>query len=86
MQDFQSNYKNFQEGYTPIIIDLIDNIYQRSSGAMKPYDRVSGYTLWQIERAVAASQNLNDLKNNLRNMYNNPTEGFLDELFANYNY
>ena len=50
-----------------------------------PFDRVSGYTIAQIEAVIPNSSNIQNLRDNLRNRYpNNPTRGFLDELFEQY--
>ncbi len=71
--------------YTPLIIDLMDNTNQGVTGNTRPFDRVSGYTIAQIEAVVSNSSNIQNLRDNLRNRYpNNPTRGFLDELFEQY--
>lgn len=50
----------------------------------RPIDRVSGYTLGQIENAMKNVTSLEGWRNNLRNQYTNSTENFLDELFNNF--
>lgn len=80
------------EGYTPIVIDMIDNINQsttRINGAIdpnRPNDRVSGYTLGQLEDALPGSfGSWWTWRTRLREMYNNPTDGAeLDYLFREY--
>lgn len=75
--------------YTPIFIDLIDNENQRvvygNNSTDYPIDRVSGYTLEELESALYSNSTLNDIKEYLRNTYNKPSENWLDELFENYN-
>lgn len=71
--------------YTPLIIDLIDNTNQGLTNNSRPFDRVSGYTISQIEAVIPTSSNIQNLRDNLRNRYpNNPTREFLDELFDQY--
>ena len=45
------------------------------------YDQVQGYTIKQIEDALASQTTWNAWKNNLKNMYNNETEKHLDAAF-----
>ncbi|MEM9686961.1 MAG: hypothetical protein AAF934_08580, partial [Bacteroidota bacterium] len=53
-----NDYRQFDEiedmdEYTPIIIDLIDDYNQNIElGGNRPFDRVSGYTLQQIQSAL----------------------------------
>ena len=47
-------------------------------------DRVSGYTLPQLEDALKNNTSWEAWRNAIREMYDNPTEGYLNELFANY--
>ncbi|MDR0941113.1 MAG: hypothetical protein LBM68_02675, partial [Bacteroidales bacterium] len=74
------------QGYTPIVWDLIDNKNQRylEDDAAYPIDKVSGYTLAQLEKALYGVKTWNGWRDAIRNMYNNPTEDYLNELFANY--
>ena len=46
-----------------------------------PVDRVSGYTLGQIQSALNTSRTLNDWKTRLLNSTNNPTQNFIDDVF-----
>lgn len=62
---FNRNWNNLQddtfdefEGYTPLFIDCIDNVNQRvthSGSTDYPIDRVSGYTLSQLEDVLDAT-------------------------------
>jgi len=77
------------EGYTPIVIDMIDNINQSTTprnNSLLPNDRVSGYTLGQLEDALPGSfGSWWRWRTRLRDMYNNPTDGAeLDYLFREY--
>ena len=74
------------EGYTPIVIDMIDNDNQSLRFTGAPDDRVSGYTLGQIEDALPGSfGSWWRWRTRLRQMYNNPTDGAeLDYLFREY--
>ncbi|MEM9687750.1 MAG: hypothetical protein AAF934_12650 [Bacteroidota bacterium] len=44
--------QNESKGYTPIVIDMIDNENQSDDNILFPDDRVSGYTLGQLEDAL----------------------------------
>jgi hypothetical protein len=70
--------------YTPLIIDLVDGINQRVAvgNIGVPIDRVSGYTLNQIETSLNNSRSLVEFRDKLRDQHNNPTEQFLDDLFS----
>lgn len=71
--------------YTPLVIDLVDNLNQNTqlgfTSNNRPNDRVSGYTLAQIQDALNGSRNLTEWKNKLVNNHNNPTEGFINDVF-----
>lgn len=75
-----------EKKYTPIIIDLMDGTNQRIGRDTTQFanDNVSGYTLQQVENAIKKVKTLDGLKNNLKRMYDNPTEGHIDELFRFY--
>lgn len=72
--------------YTPIVADLIDNYNQSEKygnfNPRPPIDRVTNYTLQQIQRALDNCRTLDCWKNNLKNYYSNPTEQYLSELFS----
>lgn len=68
--------------YTPIVADLIDNYNQNVElGGARPFDRVSGYTLQQIQSALNNSGTLLEWEQKLRWNFDNPTESYLSELF-----
>jgi len=68
--------------YTPLVIDLVDGLNQNTLNSYLPVDRVSGYTLNQIQSALNNSRNLTQWKNKLVNNYNNPTDQFIDDVFS----
>ena len=71
--------------YTPLFIDLIDSDNQGLNDISRPFDRVSGYTIAQVEDVIGTCNNINSVRNNLRNRYpNNSTMSFIDELFEQY--
>lgn len=78
---------NDTKQYTPLVVDLMDNSNQRArfgNSTNFPVDNVNGYTLKQIEDALKGVKTLDEWRLNLFNMYTNPTEGNLVELFNNY--
>lgn len=72
--------------YTPIVIDLMDtnNQYDFYDPNQYANDNVSNYSLAQIEGALRGAKTLEQWRDNLKNLYNNPTESNLDELFNFY--
>jgi hypothetical protein len=51
--DYQgSEISDMNDGYTSLFIDMIDVYNQRVKGDLFPIDKVSGYTLEQIENAL----------------------------------
>jgi hypothetical protein len=71
--DFSLDY--YQDNiYTNVVRDMIDGV--------AGYDKVSGYTLRQIEDALIGTITFQQWKNNIKNNYNNPTENKLDALFT----
>lgn len=70
--------------YTPLFIDLNDNINQSGFPLIPtpPIDRVSGYTISQMQQCLNGSTTLVQLEICLRDVHQNPTEGNLAELFA----
>ncbi|MCL5245180.1 hypothetical protein M4I21_05125 [Cellulophaga sp. 20_2_10] len=72
--------------YTSIIIDLMDNDNQRiTRGNGRPTDRVSGYTIGQIERALRGSRSWNQFRDRVKNINSSNTDNNqIDELFANW--
>jgi len=68
----------YSKNYAMIVQDLIDNDNSNNIG----HDKVSGYTITQMEYALKGAKTWNDWKNNLKNYYNNGTEIYLDDLFS----
>lgn len=80
---------NFGERkYTPIVIDLIDNINQRANNGGNrdfPLDLVTGYSIRNIEDALNRRRTMNAWRDELKN--NLPagmTSARVDALFSNY--
>ena len=73
------------EGYTPLVIDMIDTYNQGIYSKSYPNDQVTGYTLAQLEDALPGSLgSWWRWKTRLKDMYNNKTENHLDYLFRTY--
>ncbi|MDW3191982.1 MAG: hypothetical protein R8G66_06445 [Cytophagales bacterium] len=76
--------------YTPFFIDLVDNDNQRSrlpnGGTTNDYadDRVFGYSLSQIQRALDNRTTLRGVQEHLRNNFSNSTENEIERLRAFY--
>ncbi len=87
--DFYQHYtiSRMSDGYTCIVEDLIDDHPQREIwGAYYPNDQVSGYTLRQLELALMIDPgNWWGWRNNIRDLFDNPTEQNLDALFQSFN-
>lgn len=92
-----ANYRSGYE-YSPLFIDLMDNDYNNSGLTVGPSyvystmnEYVSGYTLRQLELAVAnkgwsanANDNMDHIRDYLRNNYGNPTENNIEPYFKAY--
>lgn len=82
---FESTTVLNMNAYTPLVYDLTDNLNQNTlifnDGRVLPVDRVSGYTLKQIQDAMKNTRKLNTWKQNLINNYHNSTEIFIDDVF-----
>jgi hypothetical protein len=71
--------------YTSAGFDMIDDINQRTIyGNLYPIDRVSGYNILQLQAALIGAKSWWEWRDNIKNKYNNPSEGNLDELFNNW--
>ena len=79
--------------YTSIVVDMIDNCSQRDpcnpfrttgNARQFPQDRVSGYTIRQIEQGLRGARSWNAWRDNMRTRHNNRTENRINELFANW--
>jgi len=76
---------NYNIHYTSAGWDMIDNINQRNLyGNSYPIDRVSGYTINQLENALNGAKTWWQWRDNIKNMYYNSSEPYLDELFNNW--
>ena len=74
-----------QNHYTSGGYDMIDDFNQSAIYDNRfPVDRVSGYTLKQLEQSLIGARVWGQWKDNIKNRYDNPTEIFLDELFNNW--
>ncbi len=86
--------------YTRVVVDMVDGCEIRGTSAWwdystgswgtpytykSYYDRVSGYTIKQIEDALKGQKNWNGWKANIKNKYNNETEKYLDATFSYWN-
>ncbi|CAM3802716.1 hypothetical protein FLGE108171_15500 [Flavobacterium gelidilacus] len=70
--------------YTPIVADLVDNLNQQlipNIPGTQPIDRVTGFTLNQIQSSLNNCRDIDCWQNKLRDNYNNPTKDNLRELF-----
>jgi hypothetical protein len=77
------------DGYSAIFIDLVDNENQRNTRGHAgstdyPDDKVSGYTISQLQNALEESRKLEHVRDYLRDKYRNSTEEHLDDLFDFY--
>jgi hypothetical protein len=76
---------NGNNEYTSLIINMIDQQNQGLIDINIPFDRVQDYTISQIEGQLEESANIADLRDNVfTGIVNNPTRGFLNELFDQY--
>ncbi|MFV0289646.1 MAG: hypothetical protein ACK5IJ_01920 [Mangrovibacterium sp.] len=86
--------------YTRAAVDMMDGFGIRETSSWwdydsktwgKPhsyksyYDKVSGYTIKEIEDALKGQKTWNGWKNNIKNKYNNETEEYLDATFSYWN-
>lgn len=66
---------------------MIDDYNQRIrniNGYLYPVDKVSGYTLKQLQDALVGARSWSQWRDNIKNKYDNPTEMYIDELFNNW--
>ena len=81
--------------YTSLVVDMIDNCNQRTNVCYTtsitprnlnefPQDRVSGYTITQIEQGLRGARSWNQWRDNMINRHTNATENRLNELFSNW--
>lgn len=95
--DYKYYQRNYQDQttlgnihYTSAGYDMTEEINQRehrlygNGSTLYPIDRVSGYTVKQLEEALEGADSWWQWRDNIRNRFNNPTEIYLNELFANW--
>lgn len=92
---FEHN-KNFQDqtiaserSYTSIVVDMIDFENQRftrghNGNVAYPLDNVIGYHILKIEQGLRGARTWNEWRNNMITRHDNFTEGYINELFANW--
>lgn len=74
-----------QPFYTSAGYDLIDIFNQRAYGSSYPQDRVSGYTIKQIENSLKNTNSWGEWKEHIKQQNpSNPTNQYIDELFNNW--
>jgi hypothetical protein len=84
-----NNNSAFFSTYTPLVVDLMDEENQRNTRGHNgstdwPIDRVSGYSINQIETSFKKSKTWTEWRTNLFNDHSNSTENNLQELFDNW--
>ncbi|MDV7188457.1 hypothetical protein R3X25_14285 [Lutibacter sp. TH_r2] len=90
LRNFQRKTVASENHYTSCGWDMLDNfnqgasIYSGGYGSSYPFDRVSGYTIKQLEDALVGARYWNEWRDNIKNDYSNPTSIYLDELFGNW--
>ena len=63
----------------------IETEFLELQGQLESYlDRVSGYTVKQLEDGLRGAKSWTDWRNNIKARHNNSTESFVDELFNNW--
>lgn len=76
-------YSSTQPNYSNIVIDLIDKEGDKNFGKNDQQgDKVTGYTMSQIESALIGCDTWIKWRNNIKIKYNNETEEYIDQLFA----
>ncbi|MDC3403064.1 hypothetical protein OAX38_02610 [Flavobacteriaceae bacterium] len=87
-ENFQTIKIDEKNHYTSAGWDMLDDINQRIINKLDstsyPIDRVSGYNIVQLEQALIDAYSWEDWRDNIKDDFSNPTEVYLDELFANW--
>ena len=84
---YQGGDLNVPDGYTNIVIDMIDDDYSNDNlGIPGSGDLVTGYNIVQIQSSVMNALNGFQWKTNLKNNYENSTENNLDALFTSWSF
>jgi hypothetical protein len=81
-----SSLEHMRIGYTPVAIDLVDSRNQRAENwgnTAFADDRVSGFTLQEVESTLAGTRSLDDWKGKLKAFNRVPAQD-LDILFDFY--
>lgn len=84
--NWRENDATFNAGYTPIVIDLIDNINQRivnNDDANYPPDNVSGFTIADVWNALNGVRTMDEWRRNLI-LLNKANEEDINSLFVYY--
>lgn len=84
--DLQVLTINQIDEYSPIVVDLIDNLNQNTAGfwaGVQPVDNVSGYTLSQIQSALNTSRGIHGWKERIKNINGND-DAEIEVLFNEY--
>ena len=77
--------EDMSDGYTCIVWDLMDNVNQYGTNSNYPNDKVTGYTLSQLEDALPGSLgSWWRWRDRIKEKYDNSTEDHLDELFQSF--
>ena len=83
--DLQRQTISEENYYTSCGYDMIDNENQSITiSSLRPVDRVSGYSISQLENALRGSDVWGEWRDHIKSHYNNSTEHHLDELFNNW--
>lgn len=84
-KNYQNQTISQNNHYTSGIYDMIDNFNQNQGfGELYPKDRVEGYNIKQLELGLIGARYWNAYKNNIVDLYDNPTKIYLTELFNNW--
>ena len=91
---YHAKYRRLMQDYTPADspfytscgFDVIDNRNQRTTQFPdRPIDRVSGYTIKQLESSLYGTTTWTKWRDNIKNQRINATSGNVDKMFANWN-
>ncbi len=84
-QEWPIDVKEEYLQFSPIFFDCVDTINQSLTTEGTPFDEVSGYSNSTLNSILLSSQNLSDLKENLKLWKpNNVTDQQIDSLFVVY--
>lgn len=81
---YDPNYSDAKY-YTAVGIDMMDYLNQSVVyGAGRPVDRVSGYSVSQLQQSLYGATHWSGWKDHIKNQHANATSVYLDELFNNW--